>query len=47
MSTDGTSQVSKKWYTATRHPALWKWHCLRLTANDPVRVRAPAQREGW
>ncbi|KAG1894204.1 uncharacterized protein F5891DRAFT_1063239 [Suillus fuscotomentosus] len=39
--------VSKKWYTATRHPALWKWHCLRLTANDPVRVRAPAQREGW
>ncbi|KAG2136979.1 WD40-repeat-containing domain protein [Suillus bovinus] len=39
--------VSKKWYTATRHPALWRWHCLRLTANDPVRVRPPAQPEGW
>ncbi|KAG1758393.1 hypothetical protein EDD22DRAFT_784016 [Suillus occidentalis] len=39
--------VSKKWYTATRHPALWRWHCLRLTANDPVRVRAPAKSEGW
>ncbi|KAG1800180.1 uncharacterized protein BJ212DRAFT_1400603 [Suillus subaureus] len=39
--------VSKKWYTATRHPTLWRWHCLRLTANDPVRVRAPAKPEGW
>ncbi|KAG2360790.1 hypothetical protein BDR07DRAFT_1288705 [Suillus spraguei] len=39
--------VSKKWHTATRHPALWRWHCLRLTANDPVRVRAPAKPEGW
>ncbi|KAG2346477.1 hypothetical protein BDR05DRAFT_878067 [Suillus weaverae] len=39
--------VSKKWYTATRDPALWRWHCLRLTANDPVRVRTPAKLEGW
>ncbi|KAG1855198.1 hypothetical protein DFJ58DRAFT_906114 [Suillus subalutaceus] len=39
--------VSKKWYTATRHPALWRWHCLRLTISDPVRVRAPAKPEGW
>ncbi|KAG2033224.1 WD40-repeat-containing domain protein [Suillus americanus] len=47
MGTDDTRQVSKKWYTATRHPALWRWHCLRLTVSDPVRVRAPAKPEGW
>ncbi|OJA10850.1 hypothetical protein AZE42_06129 [Rhizopogon vesiculosus] len=39
--------VSKKWYAATRHPALWRWHCLRLTASDPVPVRAPAKPDGW
>ncbi|KIJ62311.1 hypothetical protein HYDPIDRAFT_94912 [Hydnomerulius pinastri MD-312] len=39
--------VSKKWFAATRHPALWRWHCLRLTANDPVPVRAPDTPEGW
>ncbi|KAG0702605.1 WD40-repeat-containing domain protein [Suillus ampliporus] len=39
--------VSKKWYAATRHPALWRWHCLRLTANDPVRVKVPADPQGW
>ncbi|KAF9233768.1 hypothetical protein BU15DRAFT_90225 [Melanogaster broomeanus] len=39
--------VSKKWFAATRHPALWRWHCLRLTANDPVPVRAPGTPEGW
>ncbi|KAF9223100.1 hypothetical protein BS17DRAFT_782382 [Gyrodon lividus] len=39
--------VSKKWFAATRHPALWRWHCLRLTANDPVPVRVPDTPEGW
>ncbi|KAF8552802.1 hypothetical protein OG21DRAFT_1415436 [Imleria badia] len=39
--------VSKKWFAATRHPALWRWHCLRLTAKDPVRIRAPDTPEGW
>ncbi|KAH0828736.1 hypothetical protein J3R83DRAFT_3157 [Lanmaoa asiatica] len=39
--------VSKKWFAATRHPALWRWHCLRLTANDPVPIRAPDTPEGW
>ncbi|KAF8838190.1 hypothetical protein BDN67DRAFT_907821 [Paxillus ammoniavirescens] len=39
--------VSKKWFSATRHPALWRWHCLRLTAKDPVPVRAPNTPEGW
>ncbi|KAG8221468.1 hypothetical protein J3R82DRAFT_1675 [Butyriboletus roseoflavus] len=39
--------VSKKWFATTRHPALWRWHCLRLTANDPVPIRAPDTLEGW
>ncbi|KAJ8584685.1 hypothetical protein M405DRAFT_884194 [Rhizopogon salebrosus TDB-379] len=38
--------VSKKWYAASRHLASWRWHCLRLTVNDLVRVRAPARPEG-
>ncbi|KAI6040715.1 hypothetical protein EDC04DRAFT_3110694 [Pisolithus marmoratus] len=39
--------VSKKWFALSRHPALWRWHCLRLTANDPIPVKAPAKPEGW
>ncbi|KAJ8585962.1 hypothetical protein M405DRAFT_796182 [Rhizopogon salebrosus TDB-379] len=39
--------VSKKWYAASRHPASWRWHCLRLAVNGLVRVRAPARPEGW
>lgn len=39
--------VSKKWFALSRHPALWRWHCLRLTANDPIPVKAPATPEGW
>ncbi|KAJ8581772.1 hypothetical protein M405DRAFT_846825 [Rhizopogon salebrosus TDB-379] len=39
--------VSKKWYIACHHPALWRWHCPRLTVDDAVRVRAPAKPEGW
>ncbi|KAG6331826.1 hypothetical protein ID866_7263 [Astraeus odoratus] len=39
--------VSKKWLALSRHPALWRWHCLRLTASDPIPVRAPETPEGW
>ena len=28
-------------------PALWKFHCLRITANDPIPVRRPRNPEGW
>lgn len=28
-------------------PALWKYHCLRITATDPIPVRSPAKPEGW
>lgn len=39
--------VSKKWFGLSRHPALWRWHCLQLTANDPIPVKAPETPEGW
>lgn len=39
--------VSKKWFTLSRHPALWRWHCLRLTASDPIPVKTPEKPEGW
>lgn len=39
--------VSKKWFALSRHPVLWRWHCLRLTANDPIPVKAPETPEGW
>ncbi|KIK26303.1 hypothetical protein PISMIDRAFT_95127 [Pisolithus microcarpus 441] len=39
--------VSKKWFTLSRHPALWRWHCLRLTASDPIPVKTPETPEGW
>lgn len=40
-------KVSKKWFALSRHPALWRWHCLQLTANDPIPVKAPETPEGW
>ncbi|KZP08583.1 WD40 repeat-like protein [Athelia psychrophila] len=43
----GLALVSKKWQEAVRHPALWRFHCLRVTAADPVPLRAPAKPEGW
>ncbi|VDB88449.1 unnamed protein product [Peniophora sp. CBMAI 1063] len=39
--------VSKKWQQAVHMPALWRAHCLRITASDPVPVRAPKTPEGW
>jgi pyrimidine and pyridine-specific 5'-nucleotidase len=40
-------QVSRKWQGVVHHPALWKYHCLRITANDPSPVQAPASPQGW
>ncbi|KAH7909473.1 hypothetical protein BJ138DRAFT_1010752 [Hygrophoropsis aurantiaca] len=40
-------RVSKRWYEAVHHPALWRYHCLRLTAHDPVTLTPPEDEEGW
>ena len=40
-------KVSKKWQGAVRHPALWKFHCGRITANDPEPLVPPLTAEGW
>ncbi|KAI0765061.1 hypothetical protein C8Q74DRAFT_1285825 [Fomes fomentarius] len=39
--------VSKKWQEVVHLPVLWRYHCLRITAMDPVPVRPPAKPEGW
>jgi pyrimidine and pyridine-specific 5'-nucleotidase len=41
------SQVSKKWQQMVHHPALWRYHCLQLTATDPTPLRPPSTPEGW
>ncbi|KAA1472736.1 hypothetical protein DENSPDRAFT_778779 [Dentipellis sp. KUC8613] len=39
--------VSKKWQEMVHMPALWKFHCLRLTATDPMPLKPPASPAGW
>ncbi|KII85487.1 hypothetical protein PLICRDRAFT_116210 [Plicaturopsis crispa FD-325 SS-3] len=39
--------VSKKWQQMVHHPALWRYHCLRITATDPMPVRPPSTPAGW
>lgn len=39
--------VSKKWQQMVHLPALWRYHCLRITASDPVPLKPPAKPEGW
>ncbi|KAF8638454.1 hypothetical protein AX17_002188 [Amanita inopinata Kibby_2008] len=39
--------VSKKWQKIVHHPALWRYHCLRITERDPSPVKAPPTPEGW
>ncbi|KAH8103344.1 hypothetical protein BXZ70DRAFT_1054992 [Cristinia sonorae] len=43
----GVEAVSKKWQEMVHLPALWKFHCLRITANDPMPLRRPKNPEGW
>ncbi|KAH9913632.1 uncharacterized protein B0H18DRAFT_1047967 [Fomitopsis serialis] len=43
----GVETVSKKWQEMVHSPALWRYHCLRITATDPMPVRPPAKPEGW
>ena len=30
-----------------RHPALWHYHSLKITANDPVPLHPPSDPSGW
>jgi pyrimidine and pyridine-specific 5'-nucleotidase len=39
--------VSKKWLELVRMPALWRFHCMRITEADPSPLRAPASPDGW
>ncbi|KAJ3507730.1 hypothetical protein NLJ89_g6145 [Agrocybe chaxingu] len=39
--------VSRKWQQLVHHPALWQYHCLRITEHDPMPVQPPAKPEGW
>lgn len=39
--------VSKKWQEMVHHPGLWKYHCLRITATDPMPLRPPQTPDGW
>ncbi|TFK65277.1 hypothetical protein BDN72DRAFT_824755 [Pluteus cervinus] len=43
----GVEPVSKKWQAMAHHPSLWKYHCLRITATDPMPLKPPARPEGW
>ncbi|KAG6815934.1 hypothetical protein H0H87_010094 [Tephrocybe sp. NHM501043] len=44
----GVRGVCKKWRTMVdENPALWRWHCMRITRRDPVRLNPPAMPEGW
>ncbi|KDR79285.1 hypothetical protein GALMADRAFT_223515 [Galerina marginata CBS 339.88] len=39
--------VSRKWQQMVHHPALWQYHCLKITEHDPSPVIPPAKPEGW
>ncbi|GBE84647.1 hypothetical protein SCP_0606260 [Sparassis crispa] len=43
----GIEPVSKKWQDMVQSPALWRFHCLRITATDPLPLRPPSKPEGW
>ncbi|PFH49475.1 hypothetical protein AMATHDRAFT_147610 [Amanita thiersii Skay4041] len=43
----GVEAVSKKWQKMVHHPALWRYHCLKITATDPSPIKPPATPEGW
>ncbi|KAI0777628.1 hypothetical protein BD413DRAFT_184487 [Trametes elegans] len=43
----GIETVSKKWQEVVHAPAIWRYHCLRITAMDPIPLKPPAKPEGW
>ena len=40
-------KVSRKWQEVVLHPAIWRYHCLKLTATDPAPLKPPPTPEGW
>ncbi|KAK0199028.1 hypothetical protein F5146DRAFT_1021851 [Armillaria mellea] len=43
----GLATVSKKWYATVHHASVWRYHCLRVTVNDPVPLKWPDNDAGW
>ena len=43
----GPRLVSKAHHALSKHPALWRLNCLRLTSRDPIPPRAPKNEEDW
>ncbi|PBL00402.1 hypothetical protein ARMGADRAFT_1050611 [Armillaria gallica] len=43
----GLATVSKKWYATVHHASVWRYHCLRVTVNDPVPLKWPDDDAGW
>ncbi|KAI0929381.1 hypothetical protein AcV7_005249 [Taiwanofungus camphoratus] len=43
----GVEPISKKWQEMVHLPALWRYHCLRITSTDPMPIRPPSKPEGW
>ncbi|KAI9451784.1 hypothetical protein F5148DRAFT_986390 [Russula earlei] len=43
----GVEPVSKRWQETVHSPALWKYHCIRLTSTDPMPLKAPRSPLGW
>lgn len=41
------STVSHAWYDLVKHPSIWRWHCLQITATDPVSLRPPSDPKEW
>lgn len=40
-------QVSKKWFSITQSPKLWRSHALDLTKTDPEPIRPPEHENQW
>ncbi|KZO96049.1 hypothetical protein CALVIDRAFT_598732 [Calocera viscosa TUFC12733] len=40
-------RVSRSWQQLVHHPSVWRHHCRRLAATDPVPLRPPAGPDGW
>ncbi|KIY47745.1 hypothetical protein FISHEDRAFT_44736 [Fistulina hepatica ATCC 64428] len=43
----GVETVSKGWQQMVHLPGLWRYHCLRITATDPMPVKTPPSPEEW
>ena len=39
--------VSRKWQEMVHHPGLWKYHCMKITATDPMPLKSPPTPGDW